>query len=67
VLEMFQVGLVQGNLAIGVGVISYAGQLTFNVVSDADVVPDVHLFAEGIADTLRDLGATTTSASRATT
>jgi diacylglycerol O-acyltransferase / wax synthase len=28
VLEMFQVGLVQGNLAIGVGVLSYAGQLT---------------------------------------
>jgi diacylglycerol O-acyltransferase / wax synthase len=62
VLEMFQVGLVQGSLAIGVGVISYAGQLTFDVVSDADVVPDVHFFAEGMAETLRDLGATTASA-----
>jgi hypothetical protein len=56
VLEMFQVGLVQGNLAISVGVLSYAGQLTFDVVSDADVIPDVHFFAEGVAQTLRDLG-----------
>ena len=56
VLEMFQVGLGQGNLAISVGVLSYAGQLTFDVVSDADVIPDVHFFAEGVAQTLRDLG-----------
>jgi diacylglycerol O-acyltransferase / wax synthase len=66
VLEMFQVGLVQGNLAISVGVLSYAGQLTFDVVSDTDVIPDVHLFAEGMAETLRDLGAITASSSEAT-
>jgi diacylglycerol O-acyltransferase / wax synthase len=66
VLEMFQVGVVQGNLAIGVGVLSYAGQLTFDVVSDADVIPDVHLFAKGMAETLRDLGATTATASETT-
>jgi WS/DGAT/MGAT family acyltransferase len=66
VLEMFQVGLVQGNLAIGVGVLSYAGQLNFDVVSDADVIPDIHLFAEGMAETLRDLAAIRAPASEAT-
>jgi hypothetical protein len=59
VLEMFQVGQVQGNLAIGVGVLSYAGQLTFDIVSDAAAVPDVHLFAEGLAETLQKLRAIT--------
>jgi hypothetical protein len=63
VLEMFQVGLVHGNLAIGVGVLSYAGQLTFDVVSGAAVIPDVHSFTDGIAETRQDLGATKAPAS----
>jgi WS/DGAT/MGAT family acyltransferase len=66
VMEMAQVGVVQGNLAIGVGVLSYAGQLTFDVVCDAAVVPDVHLFAEGMTGTLRELGAISTPRSEAT-
>jgi hypothetical protein len=31
VLEVFQIGLVQGNLALSVGVLSYAGQLNVQV------------------------------------
>jgi WS/DGAT/MGAT family acyltransferase len=56
VRELFQVGTVQGNVALAVGVVSYAGQLNLTVVADADVVPDVALFADGARDALRDLG-----------
>ena len=56
VLELFQVGVVQGNIALGVGTISYAGRLNFDVIGDADIIPDLELFAEGLADTLRQLG-----------
>jgi diacylglycerol O-acyltransferase / wax synthase len=62
VLEMFQVGVVQGNLAIGVGVLSYAGQLTFDVVSDDTAIPDIRTFTDGMIETLRDLGAMTAPA-----
>lgn len=56
ILELFQVGVVQGNVAIAVGTLSYAGQLNIDIVSDADVVPDLGLFAEGLADALAELG-----------
>jgi hypothetical protein len=45
VLELFQVGVIQGNARLGVGVLSYAGQLNFDLVSDADA-PDAAVFAE---------------------
>jgi WS/DGAT/MGAT family acyltransferase len=57
VRELFQLGVVQGNLALAVGVLSYAGQLNFDIVVDADIIPDVTVFAEGLADTLQQLGA----------
>lgn len=57
VLELFQLGAVQGNVALAVGALSYAGQLNLGVVADADVVPDLDLFAAGVADTLDRLGA----------
>jgi diacylglycerol O-acyltransferase len=57
VRELFQLGVVQGNLALDVGVLSYAGQLNFDIVVDADVIPDVTAFTEGLADTLQQLGA----------
>ncbi len=57
VQEMFQLSMLQGNCAIGVGVLSYAGRLTFDIVADADVVPDVEVFADGVAETLGHLGA----------
>jgi diacylglycerol O-acyltransferase len=56
VLEVFQVGVVQGNVTLSVGVLSYAGQLNFAVVADADVTPDLAVFAEGLSDALEQLG-----------
>jgi len=38
-------------------VLSYAGQLNFDVVADADAVPDVDSFSEGLSDALNRLGA----------
>ncbi|HZD68000.1 MAG TPA: wax ester/triacylglycerol synthase family O-acyltransferase [Actinomycetes bacterium] len=52
VLDLFQVGIVQGNITVSVGVLSYAGQLNFDLVSDADAVPDSAVFAQGLADAL---------------
>lgn len=47
----------QGNVTVGVGVISYAGQLNFSIIGDTDAVPDLQAFAGGLADTLVQLGA----------
>ncbi|OLL17718.1 MULTISPECIES: wax ester/triacylglycerol synthase family O-acyltransferase [unclassified Rhodococcus (in: high G+C Gram-positive bacteria)] len=56
VRELFQVGVVQGNVGVAVGVLSYAGRLNVDVVADADLVPDVDEFAGGIVDGLAELG-----------
>lgn len=48
--------MTQGNLTISVGALSYAGQLNFDVVGDPDAVPDLAVFAGGLADTLDQLG-----------
>ena len=56
ILELFQVGVVQGNVAIAVGTLSvYAGQLNIDIVGDTAVVPDLSAFAEGLADALVEL------------
>lgn len=57
VLELFQVGVVQGNVTVGVGVLSYAGQLNVSILGDDDAVPDLKAFADGTADALTQLGA----------
>jgi diacylglycerol O-acyltransferase / wax synthase len=57
VLELFQVGVVQGNLTIQVGVLSYAGQLNFAILGDADALPDLNTFADGVSEALAQLGA----------
>lgn len=62
VLEVFPAGVVQGNLTMAVGVLSYAGQLNFDIVGDTDAVPDLAVFARGIADDLAGLGVTTGTA-----
>jgi len=56
VREMFQIGPVQGNVALNVGVLSYAGRLGFDIVGDADVIPDLDSFADGLHATLEELG-----------
>jgi WS/DGAT/MGAT family acyltransferase len=57
VRELFQVGVVQGNIPLSVGVISYAGQLNFDIVADLDAVPDLLVFAEGLSAALEELAA----------
>jgi diacylglycerol O-acyltransferase len=56
VLELFQAGVVQGNVTVAVGVLSYAGQLNFCILGDADTVPDLKVFADGLSDALAQLG-----------
>lgn len=58
ILEVFQIGVVQGNLALSVGVLSYAGQLNFDLLGDTNAVPDLATFAHGVTDDLERLGAT---------
>ena len=61
VLEIFQFGVVQGNVTVSVGALSYAGQLNLDLVGDPDAVSDLTAFADGISDTLRRLGALDTA------
>ncbi len=55
-LEAFQIGVIQGNVTIAVGVLSYAGRLGVDIVGDADACPDLAVFATGLCRALRDLG-----------
>jgi diacylglycerol O-acyltransferase / wax synthase len=57
ILELFQIGVVQGNVAIQVGALSYAGQLNFDIVADTNLVPDLAVFANGMTEDLERLGA----------
>jgi diacylglycerol O-acyltransferase / wax synthase len=56
ILEVFQIGVVQGNVAVQVGALSYAGQLNFDIVADAHLVPDLTVFANGMTEDLERLG-----------
>jgi WS/DGAT/MGAT family acyltransferase len=56
VLEVFQVGVVQGNVTVSVGALSFAGQLNFDIVGDPAAAPDLAVFAEGLSDALERLG-----------
>jgi WS/DGAT/MGAT family acyltransferase len=57
ILEVFQIGVVQGNVAVQVGALSYAGQLNIDIVADAHLVPDLTVFANGMTKDLERLGA----------
>jgi diacylglycerol O-acyltransferase len=57
ILEVFQIGVVQGNVAVQVGALSYAGQLNLDIVADANLVPDLAVFADGMTEDLERLGA----------
>jgi diacylglycerol O-acyltransferase / wax synthase len=56
--EVFQLSVLQGNLGLGVGVLSYAGGLYVDIAADVDVVPDIEAFATGMTDALDQLGRT---------
>lgn len=56
ILELFQVGVVQGNLTVAIGVLSYAGQLNFTILGDAAALPDLDTVADGAAEALTQIG-----------
>jgi diacylglycerol O-acyltransferase len=55
VLEMFQIGVVQGNIPLGISVLSYAGQLNIVIVADADIIPDLEDFQRGLSGAFKEL------------
>jgi diacylglycerol O-acyltransferase len=54
-LELFPLVPILGNLTVGVGVFSYAGQLNLTAVADRDSCPDVEAFAQGVRGALDEL------------
>jgi diacylglycerol O-acyltransferase / wax synthase len=56
ILELFQIGVVQGNVTLGIGVLSYAGRLNFDILGDADACPDLAVFTAGLRGALQELG-----------
>jgi diacylglycerol O-acyltransferase / wax synthase len=54
-LELFPLPPILGNLTLGVGVFSYAGQLNLTAVADRDGCPDLEAFAQGVRSALDDL------------
>jgi diacylglycerol O-acyltransferase / wax synthase len=48
VLEVFPVVPILGNVSIGVGALSYAGQFNLTVVADRDLCPDVRILVDGV-------------------
>jgi WS/DGAT/MGAT family acyltransferase len=55
-LEVFPVLPLIANEPLGVGALSYAGQLNVSVVADRDVYPDLDVFVAGALEQLQALG-----------
>jgi diacylglycerol O-acyltransferase / wax synthase len=47
VLEVFPVVPIMGNVSLGVGALSYAGQFNITAVADRELCPDLEVFARG--------------------
>jgi hypothetical protein len=56
-LQETEIGVVQGNVPVSVGVVSYAGQLNFTIAGDPVAVPDLVVFAQGTTGALSQLDA----------
>jgi diacylglycerol O-acyltransferase len=54
ILEMFPVVPLTGNVTLGIGVLSYTGQLNATVVADPHAVPDLPVFLTGLQRALTD-------------
>jgi diacylglycerol O-acyltransferase / wax synthase len=52
---MFPVVPLSGNVTLGIGVLSYTGQLNATVVADPHAVPDLPVFLTGLQRALTDL------------
>ena len=51
-LEVFPVVPLLGNISIGVGALSYAGQFNLTVVADREACPDLEVFVKGARGSL---------------
>jgi diacylglycerol O-acyltransferase len=56
-LEVFPVVPIIGNVSVGVGALSYAGQFNITAVADREACPDLETFAQGMRDSLDALAA----------
>ncbi len=54
-LEAYPVVPLTKNLALGIAILSYCGELHFGLYVDADAVPDVAVLAGGIADAFAEM------------
>jgi diacylglycerol O-acyltransferase / wax synthase len=54
-LEVFPVVPILGNVSLGIGALSYAGQFNITMVADQDSCPDAGIFVEGIRASLDEL------------
>jgi diacylglycerol O-acyltransferase len=54
-LEVFPVVPIMGNLTLGVGALSYAGQFNLTVVADRDACPDLQVFVDQAQSSLDEL------------
>jgi hypothetical protein len=61
-LELFPIVPITGNVSIGIGALSYAGQFNVTAVADRDLVPDIGKFTEGMRRSLNILEAAPLSA-----
>lgn len=51
-LEVFPIVPIMGNVPLGIGALSYAGQFNITVVADRDSCPDAAVFTEGLQASL---------------
>ncbi len=58
-LEVFPLLNLIGNVALGVGALSYAGTFNIGIVADQDAYPDIDVFAASVRDELGALAAST--------
>ncbi len=56
-LEVFLIVPLIGNITLGVGAFSYAGQFNIPAVAYRDGCPDIDTFADGVRDALHSLAA----------
>jgi diacylglycerol O-acyltransferase / wax synthase len=54
-VEVFPVVPILGNVPLGIGALSYAGQFNITVVADRDGCPDAGVFVEGLRASLDEL------------
>ena len=57
-VEAFPVVPIMGNVPLGIGALSYAGQFNITVIADRDSCPDAGVFTAGLRASLEDLART---------